>query len=265
MEPQVPEPTAERIEVSSPPPPSMQDRPARLWVLALLAATLAGAGAWLLVESTLHHFVPAENLTKSMGMTINVPKFEDRAAAERKNASLANGILGCVLGLALGLAGGLARSSFQAALASGIVGSLLGLAVGVGASEGILPIYFRQLDKASEELSHDIIFPLLIHCGIWSAIGAAGGVALGLGLGSKQRIIAAAFGGLIGGALGTVFYEILGAVAFPASRTTEPIANDWAPRLIGNLAVAMLAATIAVVAVRSPGSKKTPKVEPAGA
>jgi hypothetical protein len=267
MEPQVTDATGDRPETIDQPPPPASSRPEsgwRLWTLALVAATLAGVVAWLGGEAVWGHFVPPEHMVPAMGGMINAPKFADRVSAERKNASLANGILGCSLGLALGLAGGLARRSTKAASACSIAGSLIGLGVGVGASEAILPIYFHQVDKAQEALSHDLILPLLIHCGIWSAIGAAGGVSLGLGLGLKKRIASVAFAGLIGGALGAGVYELIGALAFPTSLTTDPLAIYWAPRLMGKLAVTLLATTLAVVAINAPAVKKPAKSEMVG-
>ena len=227
--------------------------PGRLRALALSLSILAGLVAWIGIEATYEHFVPPERLVQAMGFALNSPSFADRATAERKNASLANGILGCVLGLAMGLAGGLARGPIRGALAFAAIGGLIGLGLGVGASEAILPLYFRELDKAAEELSRDLTFPLIIHSGIWGIIGAAGGASLGLGLGSTRRIVPALVGGLIGGVLGGGAYEIIGALAFPSCKTTQPVAIYWAPRLIANLAVATFSSALAVVAILSPG------------
>src|SRR4051794_17234972 len=105
MEPQAPEPIVDRPDPEGSQSVAPQTA-GRLWAIVLLASTLAGLAAWGAGEWTVTHFIPPENLVKAMGQTINAPKFVDRAAAERKNASLANGILGGALGLALGLAGG---------------------------------------------------------------------------------------------------------------------------------------------------------------
>jgi len=49
-------------------------------------------------------------------------------------------------------------------------------------------------------------------------------------------------GGLVGGLLGAVVYEMLGAFAFPMAATTKPISETWGTRLIARLSVAILAA-----------------------
>ena len=235
--------------------PSPPTRPGRLWALALVASILAGLGSWLAGEVTRTDFVPPERIIVAMGIKMNIPSFEEKAKAGRRNATLANGVFGGILGLALGLAGGLARGSVRVALVAAVAGVLIGLAAGVGSSEAILPFYYQQLDKGSEELSRDLVVPLIVHAVSWAAVGLAGGLALGLGQGARGRIASAALGGLVGGVLGAGGYEVIGALAFPNGGTSEPLATFWAPRLIGKLLVAVLATTLAVVAIRSPARR----------
>jgi hypothetical protein len=222
-----------------------------------VATLLAGLGSWLAGEATRNHFVPPVRMITAMGIQMNLPSFEEKVKAERRNATLANGVLGGLLGLALGLAGGLARGSARAASVAAIAGVLIGLGAGVGASEAILPFYYHQLDKGSEELSKDLILPLIIHSVSWAAVGLAGGIALGLGQGARGRIASAALGGLVGGVLGAGAYEVIGALAFPAGGASEPMATYWAPRLIGKLLVTTLAAALAVVAIQSPARRSS--------
>ena len=49
-------------------------------------------------------------------------------------------------------------------------------------------------------------------------------------------------GGLVGGLLGAVVYEMIGAFVFPMDKTTQPISETWGTRLIARLAVAIFAA-----------------------
>ena len=46
----------------------------------------------------------------------------------------------------------------------------------------ILPAYNAYQQRHPDEASRDLVLPLLVHAGIWSAVGAAGGLALALGL-----------------------------------------------------------------------------------
>jgi hypothetical protein len=248
MEPQEPAATVD-------PTPSTPNRPGRLWALALVASILAGLGSWMAGEATRFYFVPSERIVVAMGIKMNIPSFEEKVKAGQRNATLANGTLGGLLGLLLGLAGGLARGSVRSAPVPAIAGVLIGLVAGVGSSEAVLPYYYHQLDKGSEELSKDLILPLIIHSVSWAAVGLAGGIALGLGQGARGRIASAALGGLVGGVLGAGAYEVIGALVFPTGGTSEPLAAHWAPRLIGKLLVTTLATALAVVAIQSPARR----------
>ena len=55
--------------------------------------------------------------------------------------------------------------------------------------------------------------------------GMAGGLAMGVGLGpgTRGRLVAAAAGGLLGATLGAVAYELVGALAFSLDKTHLPI------------------------------------------
>jgi hypothetical protein len=179
----------------------------------------------------------------------------DRVSAERGNATLCFAVLGAVVAGAAGAAGGLARRSPRGAAIAAVVGACLGAVFAAVGSFLVLPFYFQRLDVAQEELSREVLFPLLIHAGIWACAGAAAGLALGLGLARKNRVAPAVLGGLIGSVLGALIYEVVGAVAFPSSKTTQPLAEFWAPRLLACLCVALLATSLAAVAATSPARK----------
>ncbi len=221
--------------------------------LALGAGLLAGLGSWLIGEATVDAFKPPMAQFEMMGQTLFKAQFEDQLSADAKNATLAFAVLGGTLGLALGIAGGLARKSGRAGFRAGVFGLVLGGLVGSGISLALLPIYHHALARSPEEMSHDIILPLLVHGGIWSACGLAGGVAFGIGLGAgRGRVFNAALGGLIGAALGAALYEIVGVAMFPASKTTSPISLTWNTRLLARMLVASLSGLLAAAVVNMP-------------
>jgi hypothetical protein len=126
---------------------------------------------------------------------------------------------------------------------------------GTGMALAIVPHYFRMFLRLRPE---GFIPPLLMHGGIWGAVGAAGGLAFGLGLGGRDRAARALIGGLLGALLGTVLYDLIGALAFPMSRTDFPVAADWPPRLLARLLVAGLAAAGTAMAVAGQGPMIAP-------
>ena len=67
------------------------------------------------------------------------------------------------------------------------------------------------------------MLPLLTLGSICSSVGAAGGLAFGIGLGGRDRWMKSLLGGLVGAALATVVYELVGAIAFPTDKTELPI------------------------------------------
>jgi hypothetical protein len=236
----------------------------KLVAWALGAGLLAGVASWLIGELVCNAFKPPLQIHHVMGQVIKKATFEDQSAADFRNATLAFTVLGGLMGAALGMAGGLARKSTVAGSMAAAVGVVLGSLMGAGASLGLLPVYFRALDVAQEELSHDLVLPLVIHGGIWAACGLAGGVAFGLGLRTGVvQIAMTGIGGLIGAALGAGIYELIGAMVFADDMTTRPLSLSWSTRLLARLLVATLAAVTAAAFVspasrHSGGSIRTP-------
>jgi hypothetical protein len=227
--------------------------------LALGAGLVAGAISWGIGEGVANAWVPPFETANMMGNTIKKVRFEDQTAADSKNATLAFAILGAVTGASLGLAGGLARSATVAGMKAALAGLVLGAAAGAGAALALLPVYFHALDVSQEALSRDLMLPLLVHAGIWAACGFAGGLAFGIGVGARRtRLINAALGGLIGAAIGAALYEIVGAAAFPADRTTSPVAITWKARLLARILVAVLSALLAALMINAAGSRSEP-------
>jgi hypothetical protein len=231
---------------------------ARLLTMAVGAGLLAGLLSWLVGEVLVEAFRPKLDPQTVMGYTFMKASFEDQAAADYKNAVLAFAVLGSLLAGTLGIAGGLSSRSTRRAVRAGAAGLVLGGFLGAVSSLAILPVYYRALDQNKEELSRDLILPLMVHVGIWAACGVAGGVGLGVGLGGKSDLVMkAALGGLIGAALGACLYEIIGAAAFAADKTTSPLSVTWSTRLLARLLVTIMAATIAAVVVNTPTARKT--------
>jgi hypothetical protein len=210
----------------------------RVWALALTAGLISGIASWLIGETLHGRFRPVEATSGARPSSETRARFVVEAtASETLEASFAFGSLGAVLGLTLGLAGGSARGSARAALIAAIVGSLLVGVAGAGMSRVLLPIYFRVLDPDHGDLT----LAILILGGIWPLIGAAGGVAFGIGLGEPGRAVRAVYGGLLGALVGLLLYEIVGAVVFPFDKTSNPLSATWHTRLFARLAVSILA------------------------
>jgi hypothetical protein len=226
---------------------------ARLWLLALAAGIGAGLIAWLIGEPVVEFFKPVTRKVVSYGMTNQLPTAESLAATEIRNAALAFAILGGVLGLALGLAGGMVRGNGRAALIAAGAGLVLGALAGVTTSYLLVPVFRARFDMVSQDLT----VSLLTQGGIWGAVGAVGGLALGVGLGGWNRMGRCAAGGLAGGFLGTVVYELAGASLFPLDETYLPLSISASSRLVARLAVGVCVAVGSVVATQVSGRAKT--------
>jgi hypothetical protein len=227
----------------------------RLWVFALLAAVVAGISAWGGGEAAQGKFratlndLPAADAV----MARSTPAMKRlKETTTRRKAVVAYGLLGGLLGLYLGLAGGMSRRSTDAAVKGAVVGLVLGVAAGAGLAQVLTPVYYRMIDRLSEaELLNDMVRGLVVHAGIWGPIGLAAGLALGVGVGGKDRIVSAALGGLLGALIATGIYELVGVSLFPTAGTGQPVApGSVAARLIAHMMVALLVAAGAVLGAR---------------
>jgi hypothetical protein len=224
-----------------------------VWLWALTAGLVAGLASWLGGEAAYGYFKPVirrpanweEMSPFDRTSVISDLTREARPSVEAKNAAVAYGMLGAALGGTLGLVGGLARRSNRAALAAALVGIVAGASAGAGMSAVLTRVFYRLLDPES-----GMMLPFLTHAGIWMSVGAAGGLAFGMGLGGRRSIVRALLGGLLGAALGTMMFEVINAVAFPLVRVFEPVPGERLPRLLALLGVAGFAALGAAVGVR---------------
>jgi hypothetical protein len=230
---------------------SFTTRPWRLRAIALSAGLAAGLVAWLIGEAVYGLFAPPSELLNSANFARSTELARAQEASQIKNAVLAFGLLGAVLGVFLGAAGGVARSSARSTVVAAATGLLAGGAAGAGVAVALVPIAARDLVMVSESL----VFPMLIHGGIWSAVGAAGGLAFGIGFGGRHAVPRAIVGGFVGALLGTIVYELLGALASPMASTGAPLSTTWPTRLLARVSVTTLAALGAAWAVRATGDR----------
>ena len=215
---------------------------ARTWALALAAGLLAGLIAWAIGEATLVPEASYENKKEKIHVALSV--------AGIRNGTISFGALGAVAGLVLGMAGGLIGRSALRTIAAGATGLLLGGGVGVTLSRLILPIYYEH--SASGELTYS----LMVHGGIWLAVGAAAGLAFGIGLGGWRGALRGILGGACAALLAAVIYEFAGGIMFPLALTDRPISRTWESRLLARLLVTVLTAVGVVLSMQAAGGEK---------
>jgi hypothetical protein len=104
-----------------------------------------------------------------------------------------------------------------------------------------------------------LLLPLLVHGGVWSAIGLAAGSAFGAGLGGRGRILHAALGGLSGAIAATLVIEVASALAFPLAKAHRPVSEAPGARLLACLGVASFVAAGAARGGRELEAKRVPQ------
>jgi hypothetical protein len=231
----------------------------RLWLLVLSLAILAGVAAWLVGESALDYFKPSD---AAASQTYNFePLNREMLGVSAHNGALTFGVLGGLLGLALGLAGGLSRRSGHGALMGAVAGLILGAAAGALPSFAVMPWQWRHRNDDPSTIL--LLTPLLVHLGLWSAIGLAAGLAFGIGSGAStpSRLCESALAGLVGAMLGTFVYEMLGAVLFPMDRTADPFSATSGTRLLARLCVAGFVGLFAIRSIPPLRGKTLPRNE----
>ncbi len=115
-----------------------------------------------------------------------------------------------------------------------------------------LPRYNAYRHAHPDEALQDLVYPMLVHVVIWSSVGAAGGAAHGIGLGNRRALVAIALGGLAGGALAAIVYEVVGAIALPQAQTARFVSTTASSRLLARLMVTTLAAVGVALAAAGP-------------
>ncbi len=219
---------------------------ARVWAAGLVAAVVASVGAWLLGELTVGAFQPRlESVRDAIsGRMLLQPTTGSTNAADFKNAVLDHAVVGCVTGLVLGLAGGLAGRALRKGVVAGVGAQAVGALVGAATAWGLFPFLYRSLVPDV----HDLLTPILIHGGIYAAVGAVAGGAFALGAGYPRLMFHAAADACVAGFLASAIYHLAGIMLFPAGGSTEPVAGS---RIVRLLAVSVLSIFVAVAAARA--------------
>jgi hypothetical protein len=160
-----------------------------------------------------------------------------------QNAAVAYGLLGAILSLSLGVTAGclLERHSIPRALLAGMAGAALGASLGAASSYVLTPIYFHRLETA------DITLTMLIHLGIWGAVGAASGIAFATGRGARKRFVEPIVVGMMSAASAAVLFDICGAF-FPLAHTERPLAEEARTRLAAAVLLSLFIGVGIVVA-----------------
>jgi hypothetical protein len=200
------------------------------------------------VGEAVYRLIPAAPVTQYALQLVRVtPTVATENVAAARNGAVAFGVLGLFLGGCLGLAGGLARRSSTSALKAGGLGSVMGFAVGAGASLALLPVCMVSRIRYPDG---DLVISFLMHGAIWGLLGAVAGLAFAVGLGERNLWVRALVAGFAGALIGTVTFELIGAVAFPGAMTDDPISRTWVTRLMARLLVTV--ATTAAVSLILP-------------
>jgi hypothetical protein len=219
--------------------------------LAVLGGLLAGLLSFGIGEA-IYEIIPAETVAVNLhGSNMMVVGRATSTVATARNGALTFGVLGLCLGGCLGLVGGLARRSTSGAVTGGIFGSVLGMALGAGVSLAVLP---RFVAMRLDYFEYDLIISLVMHALIWGSLGAAAGLAYAVGLGELRLSGRTTTAGLVGGVLGALAFELIGAVFFAAAETDEPISETWPTRLMARLFVTV--GTAAAIALLMPNPPK---------
>jgi hypothetical protein len=222
-----------------------------LWLLVLLAGVAAGLLSALGGEATFHAFVLEPHYPANYASTSGYERAAVRADVDRiakqvveiKKATAAYGLLGLLLGVAMGALGGLARGSIRSTLVGVLVGGVSGAATGAGLSAALVPVYFGFMDPA-----RGLILLFATYAAIFAGVGAAGGLALGCGLGDRKMISRSLVSGLLGSVVGTFAFEVINSLAFPLLVTFEPVPGERIPRIVVHLCVAIGTALFAGLA-----------------
>jgi hypothetical protein len=207
-------------------------KPLAILLIAAVLATAVGVGG-----STLRDFFqPPPPDAASMGTVLGVdvagPQVVARAQ-ELKNTIVVDTIIGAATGLILALAAGWIAGG--RAIAAGIVGLLGGAAA--GAAGGYLASFINNLDQFPEGLS--VARTPIVHATLWSLIGAA--LAVAVGLATRRRNTLAVLGRLaLYAVLASAIYPMIASLAFPLLNSDKPI-----PEGLANTAIWIALPTIA--------------------
>ncbi|WP_422922927.1 hypothetical protein [Singulisphaera sp. PoT] len=253
-----PRTTWPQAEVSS----SLDPRPRSLALMGLVmivAGAAAGLASWRVGEWAQAYFAPTFEMSKELSSNAVSSAQEigrQKRLAVQQVASAAYGSMGAVLGLLLGACGSPWRGGLRRVIAA-MAGAVLGGTLCWLCTRLMLGIYWRAFMESATHLSHDVLFPILIHGGMWAGAGLGAGLAFGLGGEGWKSPAIAALGGIVGAILGTLVFDVLGGIAFPLASTTNPIPATANARLLVHMSVCLMSAVGILWATR-PSPAKSP-------
>lgn len=207
-----------------------------------LSAMAWGAGEALRVKELVAGRPSATSMpNRKPGTELSVP-------LATQNSAVSYALLGGLLSLGAGISARvlMEHRSVTEALPAGIIGLIIGAAGGGAAAYFLTPVYLNQLETA------DVTRSILIHLGIWGAIGAGAGIAFGIGAANRGVFVHALAGGIVGGSLAAVIFDIIGGF-FTLARTERPLSDEMGTRIAAHILVGLaVAAGIAVVTSQRP-------------
>jgi len=208
------------------------------WAILLAAGVVAGLVAWVAGELTHGFFRPRRYSVEVMGMKSMQPSRESQKAADIANSTLTSAILGSATAFMMALAGGLiVRSPLRGAMV-GVVAQAFGAAAGAASAFVLIPIFFRQLVPDS----NDLLTPILIHGGIWMAIGVVGGMAFVAGRNTWRELPLAVLSACVGAFIASISFHVLSGMLFPHISSLEPVGSSTVIRLLATFLVTVLVA-----------------------
>jgi hypothetical protein len=182
------------------------------------------------------------------------PTLTTQNAADVKNAMLTIALLGGVMGLTMGFAGGLARGSIVRGLIVGSVAAAICALVCAGVAKVMLPLFYRQLAPDP----NDVMTPILVHGGIWCAVGAASATAFAIGIKARRDFFYIVVNACVAAFSASFLYHMAAESLVPDARPSEPIAISPLARLLAVVVVTMLVA----VGAASGAKVRVPSPEP---
>lgn len=210
----------------------------RSWTIVLAAGVLAGLVAWAAGELAHGYFRPRRYNVEIMGMTSMQPSRESQKAADLANAMLASAILGSVTAFAMGVAGGLASFAPRRGAVIGLGAQAVGTLAGGAVALALIPVLYWQLVPDL----NDLLTPILIHGGIWAAIGAVSGTAFAAGMGRRRQLPLAALSAAAGAFTASIVFHLLVGMLFPQASAAEPVGGSSLIRLLATSLVAVMLA-----------------------
>jgi hypothetical protein len=243
----------ETVATSAPQSITVNESPSRpLWRIVLICGAVAGVLSWIAGE--LSQGVFKAELVKQVLLTgtFDLPTLLTQNVADFKNAMLATALLGGIMGFMMGLAGGVAVGSKVRGLVVGLIAAVACGLIGAGAARGLLPHFYKRLAPDP----NDLMTPILIHGGIWAALGAASAAAFAIGIKARREFFYIVVNATIAAFSASFLYHTAAEGLFPDAASSEPIAKFSSARLLAAAFVTMAAAVGAAsgAKVRMPGA-----------